>query len=77
MSFRAGIKVANASCCEVETELGQCVRNGLVCSNRDEYAFFDNFHPTEIAVNVTASRSYEALLPADVFPVDIRRLVRL
>ncbi|KAL1555939.1 GDSL esterase/lipase-like protein [Salvia divinorum] len=75
-----GVKVVNAPCCEVQRPgagaPGQCLPNGSVCSNRDEYIFFDNFHPTQIAYNVTASRSYRALLPADASPVDIQRLVQ-
>ncbi|XP_057764169.1 GDSL esterase/lipase At1g29670-like [Salvia miltiorrhiza] len=75
-----GIKVSNAACCEVQTEgapaPGQCVPNGSVCGDRDEYIFFDNYHPTQVSYNVTASRSYKTLLPADAFPVGIQRLVQ-
>ena len=75
----AGVKVLNAACCEVQRSgpaAGQCLRDGAVCGNRQEYIFFDNFHPTEISNNVTAMRSYRALVPADASPVDIERLVR-
>ncbi|XP_047948693.1 GDSL esterase/lipase At1g29670-like [Salvia hispanica] len=74
-----GVKVLNAACCEVQRSgpaAGQCLRDGAVCGNRQEYIFFDNFHPTEISNNVTAMRSYRALVPADASPVDIERLVR-
>ncbi|KAL8032371.1 hypothetical protein ABFX02_13G091600 [Erythranthe guttata] len=70
-----GITVVNAPCCVVEARSGQCVRNGIPCSNRNEYAFWDNFHPTELLNLVTASRSFNVLLPEDAYPVDIQRLV--
>ncbi|GFQ02719.1 GDSL esterase/lipase at1g29670 [Phtheirospermum japonicum] len=71
-----GLKVTNASCCPVQNITGLCVPNQVPCSNRSEYTFWDNFHPTEIVNRATASRSYTALLPADAYPVDIRHLVQ-
>ncbi|GFQ02724.1 GDSL esterase/lipase at1g29670 [Phtheirospermum japonicum] len=71
-----GIKIINAPCCPVHIETGLCVRNQFPCSNRNEYTFWDNFHPTEIVYHATASRLYTALLPGDAYPVDIQRLVQ-
>ncbi|KAL0352922.1 UNVERIFIED_CONTAM: GDSL esterase/lipase [Sesamum angustifolium] len=71
-----GIRVVNAPCCVVSRRTGQCAPNQVPCSNRNEYAFWDNFHPTEILNLVTASRAYNATEPTDAYPVDIRRLVQ-
>lgn len=77
----ADVSVVNVPCCEVqkagEAAPGQCLPNGVVCENRDDYIFFDNFHPTEISYTYTASRAYRAVLQTDASPVDIERLVRL
>ncbi|KAL1555940.1 GDSL esterase/lipase-like protein [Salvia divinorum] len=74
-----GVKVLDAPCCEVQkagAAAGQCLPDGAVCGNRDEYIFFDNFHPTQISYSMMASRAYRASLPTDTSPVDIERLVR-
>ena len=76
----AGVTEVNDPCCEVQKAgdpaPGQCLPNGAVCENRDQYIFFDNFHPTEISNIFTASRAYRAFLPTDASPVDIEHLVR-
>ncbi|KAG8385377.1 hypothetical protein BUALT_Bualt03G0036700 [Buddleja alternifolia] len=71
-----GIRVVNAPCCIVSATTGQCVPNQVPCSNRNEYVFWDNFHPTEIVNLVTATRAYNATVPSDAYPVDILRLVQ-
>ncbi|KAL3616982.1 hypothetical protein CASFOL_039376 [Castilleja foliolosa] len=71
-----GLKVINASCCPVQRTTGLCVPNEVPCSNRSDYLFWDNFHPTEISYRALASRSYTSLLPADTYPVDIQGLIR-
>ncbi|PIN04345.1 Triacylglycerol lipase [Handroanthus impetiginosus] len=71
-----GIRVVNASCCPVSRQTGQCIPNRNPCSNRNEYIFWDNVHPTEIVNIAMASRAYNATLPSDAYPVDIRRLVQ-
>ncbi|GFQ03185.1 GDSL esterase/lipase at1g29670 [Phtheirospermum japonicum] len=70
-----GLRFTNASCCPVQSDTGLCVPNQVPCSNRNEYTFWDNLHPTDIINRATASRSYTALFPTDAYPVDIRRLV--
>ncbi|KAL0305569.1 UNVERIFIED_CONTAM: GDSL esterase/lipase [Sesamum radiatum] len=63
-----GIRDVNAPCCVVSRRTGQCAPNQVPCSNRNEYAFWDNFHPTEILNLVTASRAYNATEPTDATP---------
>ncbi|KAL3820208.1 hypothetical protein ACJIZ3_006113 [Penstemon smallii] len=70
-----GITVVNAPCCIVSSD-GQCARNQVPCNNRNQYVFFDNFHPTENLNLAMALRAYNAALPSDAYPIDIRRLVQ-
>ncbi|KAL8468331.1 hypothetical protein ACS0TY_031530 [Phlomoides rotata] len=52
-----GTIVNNAACCKVGVT-GLCVRNGVVCSNRDDHYYWDNYHPTEIVHKVFGTRGY-------------------
>ncbi|KAH6757096.1 hypothetical protein C2S53_019699 [Perilla frutescens var. hirtella] len=71
-----GVRVTNSPCCEVSLlTLGLCVRNGGVCSNRNEYTYFDNYHPTGVVNNYTTSRAYNAQSSSDATPTDIATLV--
>ncbi|XP_047965059.1 GDSL esterase/lipase At1g29670-like [Salvia hispanica] len=67
-----GIKFTNASCCTVSK-----ISNAReeICSNRNDYFFWDNYHLTEIGNRAAAARSYRAELPSDAYPFDIRSLV--
>ncbi|KAI3416687.1 Lipase_GDSL domain-containing protein [Psidium guajava] len=69
--------ISNATCCEVDEELGTCVPFKTPCSNRSSYVFYDAFHPTEVVNLGFAARSYNALLPSDASPYDIRRLAMI
>ncbi|XP_022850858.1 GDSL esterase/lipase At1g29670-like [Olea europaea var. sylvestris] len=71
-----GIKVVNVPCCIVSTTFanGQCAQGKVPCNNRNQYVFYDNFHPTEILNFVTATRAYNATLPSDAYPTDISHL---
>lgn len=70
-----GIKVVNASCCTAEPVTGLCVKDQNPCNNRNEYAFWDEYHPTSLLNLATASRAYTMFLPSDAYPVDISHLV--
>ncbi|KAF5461730.1 hypothetical protein F2P56_017805 [Juglans regia] len=77
-SSPGSITVSNAACCQVsEASAPQCIRSGKTCSNRTQYAFWDEAHPTEAAYSATAARAYRALLPTDSYPFDIQRLAQL
>ncbi|XP_073017146.1 GDSL esterase/lipase At1g29670-like [Primulina eburnea] len=70
-----GITVFNAPCCIVSSG-GQCVPNQIPCSDRDQYIFYDNYHPTDIINQATAARSYNAISPLDASPFDISQLAQ-
>jgi phospholipase/lecithinase/hemolysin len=74
-----GFKVTNRGCCGVGRNNGQitCLPFQLPCANRNEYLFWDAFHPTEAANILVGKRIYAARQQSDVHPVDIRTLARL
>ncbi|CAA2966642.1 GDSL esterase lipase At5g45670-like [Olea europaea subsp. europaea] len=74
-----GFRVTNAGCCGVGRNNGQitCLPFQTPCQNRDEYVFWDAFHPGESANIIIGRRSYHAEKPSDAYPMDIRRLAQL
>ncbi|KAL6001414.1 hypothetical protein ACLOJK_007148 [Asimina triloba] len=51
-----GFKISNTSCCNVDTTIGGlCLPNSKLCSNREDYVFWDAFHPTDAANVVIAN----------------------
>ena len=75
----SGFRVTNAGCCGVGRNNGQitCLPLQTPCRNRNEYLFWDAFHPTEAANIIVGRRSYNAQAPSDAYPFDIRRLAQL
>lgn len=60
-----GFKVSDTSCCKVDTTVGGlCLSYAHVCNNRDEYVFWDAFHPSDAANAVLADRFFHKLFPA-------------
>ncbi|KAG6692132.1 hypothetical protein I3842_10G097600 [Carya illinoinensis] len=74
-----GFSVTNAGCCGVGRNNGQitCLPLQTPCQNRDEYLFWDAFHPTEAGNAIVARRAYSAQSASDAYPIDIRRLALL
>ncbi|OWM73011.1 GDSL esterase/lipase At5g45670-like [Punica granatum] len=74
-----GFRVTNAGCCGVGRNNGQitCLPLQTPCENREQYLFWDAFHPTEAANVVVGRRSYSAESPSDAYPIDIRRLAQI
>ncbi|CAM8921358.1 hypothetical protein QQ045_032258 [Rhodiola kirilowii] len=48
-----------------------------ICPNREQFIFFDNIHPTEVANEPVAIRYFSALDPTDAYPYDIKQLTSL
>ncbi|KAK7245598.1 hypothetical protein RIF29_40445 [Crotalaria pallida] len=69
-----GFNVSAAGCCSTRTD-GQCVPDETPCQNRNEYVFFDEFHPTEAVNMLTAMASYNAPNSDFAYPMDIKHLV--
>lgn len=76
--LNSGFTVFDSPCCIISntTAKGQCTPGQIPCSNRNQYVFFDNFHPTEVANMAIARRSYNVLLPTDSYPTDISGLIQ-
>ncbi|XP_059669421.1 GDSL esterase/lipase At1g29670-like [Cornus florida] len=74
-----GFRVTNAGCCGVGRNNGEvtCLPQQTPCQNRNEYIFWDAFHPTDAANVIVGRRSYTAASPSDAYPYDIRRLAQL
>lgn len=74
-----GFKVTNAGCCGVGRNNGQitCLPLQTPCSNRNEYVFWDAFHPGEAANVIIGRRSYRAQSSNDAYPFDIERLAQI
>ncbi|XP_019169234.1 PREDICTED: GDSL esterase/lipase At5g45670-like [Ipomoea nil] len=74
-----GFKVTNAGCCGVGRNNGQitCLPLQNPCPNRNEYVFWDAFHPGEAANIIVGRRSYSAQNPSDAYPYDISRLAQI
>eukprot|EP00257_Ricinus_communis_P026270 XP_025013684.1 uncharacterized protein LOC8267205 [Ricinus communis] len=76
---RYGFRVTNAGCCGVGRNNGQitCLPFQTPCQNRNQYLFWDAFHPTEAANVIIGRRSYSAQSGSDAYPFDIRRLAQV
>ncbi|VAH79288.1 unnamed protein product [Triticum turgidum subsp. durum] len=73
------LTVLDKGCCGVGRNNGQvtCLPFQTPCANRNEYLFWDAFHPTEAANILVGRRAYSAAQPSDVHPVDLQTLARL
>ncbi|XP_074590094.1 GDSL esterase/lipase At5g45670-like [Curcuma longa] len=74
-----GLRVTNRGCCGVGRNNGQitCLPYQAPCPNRNEYLFWDAFHPSEAANIVVGGRSYRAQSPSDAYPMDISTLATI
>ncbi|XP_058103391.1 GDSL esterase/lipase At1g29660-like [Magnolia sinica] len=74
-----GFTVTNAGCCGVgrNNALITCLPLQTPCPNREEYVFWDAFHPTEATNVIIGRRSYRALSSSDSYPMDIQTLAQL
>ncbi|XP_057538499.1 GDSL esterase/lipase At5g45670-like [Amaranthus tricolor] len=74
-----GFRNTNAGCCGVGRNNGQitCLPLQTPCPNRNEYLFWDAFHPGEKANDIIGRRSYRAESSSDAYPFDIERLAQI
>lgn len=73
-----GFSVIDRGCCGIGRNSGQitCLPFQTPCSNRDEYVFWDAFHPTA-AVNVLIARRAFGGGADVVYPMNIQQLANL
>ncbi|KAL9261988.1 GDSL esterase/lipase-like protein [Drosera capensis] len=74
-----GFSVTNAGCCGVGRNNAQitCLPMQLPCPDRNDYLFWDAYHPSEAANIIVGSRSYRAQSSSDTHPYDIEHLARV
>ncbi|GMY07880.1 GDSL esterase/lipase At1g71691 [Fagus crenata] len=73
-----GLSVVNRGCCGIGRNSGQitCLPFQTPCSNRDQYVFWDAFHPTE-KVNVIMARKAFSGDQSLIYPMNIQQLASL
>lgn len=70
-----GFRVVDTACCGVGLNKGQitCLSLQFPCLNRNEYVFWDAFHPTEAASAILAGRAFRGP-PSDSYPINVQQL---
>ncbi|GAB4827117.1 hypothetical protein Ancab_034004 [Ancistrocladus abbreviatus] len=68
-----GTRMKNVPCCGVEEMF--CLPYSVPCRDRNDFAYWDNAHPTEAANKVLATRAFSSRGPNDTYPMDISHLV--
>ncbi|XAR57470.1 Triacylglycerol lipase [Bertholletia excelsa] len=70
-----GFNVVNRACCGVGRNQGQitCLPFAVPCLNRNQYVFWDAFHPTEAANAILAERAYSGS-PTHCYPINIQQM---
>ncbi|PWA81946.1 SGNH hydrolase-type esterase domain-containing protein [Artemisia annua] len=65
LGYSTDFNVTDKPCCTVSTTIGagQCAPNQVPCDSRQNYVFWDAFHPTEGISLVDGAAAYEALSP--------------
>ncbi|KAE8022306.1 hypothetical protein FH972_008116 [Carpinus fangiana] len=73
-----GFSVVNRGCCGIGRNRGQitCLPFQTPCTNRDEYIFWDAFHPTE-KVNIIMARKAFSGDQSFISPMNIEQLANL
>ncbi|OMP11728.1 Lipase, GDSL [Corchorus olitorius] len=73
-----GLSVVNRGCCGIGRNRGQitCLPFQTPCPNRDQYVFWDAFHPTE-KVNIIMARKAFNGDTSVVYPMNIQQLATI
>ncbi|KAJ0971941.1 hypothetical protein J5N97_019900 [Dioscorea zingiberensis] len=73
-----GFSVINRGCCGIGRNSGQisCLPLQTPCANRDQYVFWDAFHPTA-AVNIILARNAFSGNTNVVFPMNLQQLATI
>ncbi|KAL2490195.1 GDSL esterase/lipase [Abeliophyllum distichum] len=72
---RFGFRVVDRGCCSIGRNQGQitCLPFVTPCYNRNQYVFWDAFHPTQAVDAIVAQRAY-AGPPSDCHPMNVQQL---
>ncbi|ERN05769.1 hypothetical protein AMTR_s00006p00253020 [Amborella trichopoda] len=74
-----GFTYGNTACCGLGRYGGylRCLPLQPPCNNRDQYVFFDAFHPTSAVNSIIAERCYGESPTDDCYPIGVRELAQL
>ncbi|KAK4487514.1 hypothetical protein RD792_005838 [Penstemon davidsonii] len=75
---RYGFSVVDRGCCGIGRNQGQitCMPWSGPCPNRNQYVFWDAFHPTQAVDAILAHRAYVGP-PSDFYPINVQQLALL
>ncbi|MED6222896.1 hypothetical protein PIB30_068878 [Stylosanthes scabra] len=70
-----GLVTTNRACCGIGRFQGSisCLPFSIPCSNRDQYVFWDAFHPSEAVDRILALRAFNGST-SDVHPVNVSQM---
>ncbi|XXG58733.1 hypothetical protein AAC387_Pa04g0970 [Persea americana] len=70
-----GFQVTNEGCCGIGRNKGQvtCLPPSIPCANRDQYIFWDAFHPTQAVNAIFAQRAFSGP-PSYCYPINIQQM---
>lgn len=71
----AGFRVVDRGCCGIGRNQGQitCLPFATPCYFRNQYVFWDAFHPTQAANAILAQRAFSGP-PSDCYPINVQQL---
>ncbi|KAL2520630.1 GDSL esterase/lipase [Forsythia ovata] len=72
-----GFSVIDRGCCGVGRNQGQitCLPFSVPCVNRNQYIFWDAFHPTQAVNQILARRAYTGPT-SDCYPVNVQQMAQ-
>lgn len=73
-----GFKVIDRGCCGVGRNQGQvtCLPFSIPCAERNQYMFWDAFHPTQAVNQILAQRAYNGP-PSDCYPINVQQMAQI
>ncbi|PSR88073.1 GDSL esterase/lipase [Actinidia chinensis var. chinensis] len=73
-----GFKVIDKGCCGIGRNQGQitCLPFSSPCIERNQYVFWDAFHPTQAVNQILARRAYNGP-PSDCYPVNVQQMAQM
>ncbi|XP_028771228.1 GDSL esterase/lipase At5g08460-like [Neltuma alba] len=73
-----GLSVVDRACCGVGMRQGQitCLPLSVPCPNRDQFVFWDAFHPTQAVHEVLAHKAFSGPL-SDCYPVNVQQMAAM
>ncbi|KAA8522642.1 hypothetical protein F0562_012997 [Nyssa sinensis] len=73
-----GFNVTDRGCCGIGRNQGQitCLPFSVPCLNRNQYIFWDAFHPTQAANQILARKAYTGS-PSDCYPLNVKQMAQL